>query len=140
MEKNEIDQTINFIEQMENEDLSFIFKEKDGINIIQRLTASELLDIIQNSIVAIREAEKLNFLYSCSRYFIRRDIQEMMDIFQVFQKIIQGIKNKNLINIETWSLFLQTYILQVGIYSLLVKNEKPDVIIDVNSPKNGLSL
>ena len=55
----------------------------------------------------------------------------MMDIFQVFQKIIQGIKNKNLINIETWSLFLQTYILQVGIYSLLVKNEKPDVIIDV---------
>lgn len=131
MEKNEIDQVINNIEQIENEDLSFLVTEKDGTNIIQRLTASEIIDLIQNSIVAIREADKLNFLYSCSRYFIRRDNQSTMDINQVLAKLLQVIKSKNLANTEVWSLFLQTYVLQTGIYSLLVKNEKPDVITEV---------
>ncbi|MEP2279870.1 hypothetical protein, partial [Maribacter sp.] len=99
--------------------------------IIKRLTASEIIDLIQNSIVTIQEANELNFLYSCSRYFIRRDNQSMMDINQVLAKLIQVIKAKNLVNTETWSLFLQTYVLQTGIYSLLVKNEKPDVITEV---------
>ena len=67
MEKNEIDLLINNVEQIENEDLSFLVTEKDGTNIIQRLTASEIIYLIQNSIVAIQEADKLNFLYSCSR-------------------------------------------------------------------------
>lgn len=131
MEKNEIDQLINNVDQIENEDLSFLVTEKDGTNIIQRLTSSEIIVLIQNSLVAIREADELNFLYSCSRYFIRRDNQSMMDINQVLQKLLQVIKSKNLANTEVWSLFLQTYVLQTGIYSLLVKNEKPDVILEV---------
>lgn len=89
MEKNETDQIINLIEQIENEDLSFLVKEKDGTNIIQRLTAAELINVIQECIVAIREAEKLNFLYSCSRFFIRRDNQQMMDINQVLQNLFK---------------------------------------------------
>lgn len=131
MEKNETDQVIKLIEQIENEDLSFLVKEKDGTNIIQRLTAAELINVIQECIVAIREANKLNFLYSCSRFFIRRDNQQMMDINQVLQNLFQVIQGKNLTNIEAWALFLQTYVLQTGIYSLLVKNEKPDVILEV---------
>lgn len=131
MEKNETDQVIKFIEQIENEDLSFLVKEKDGTNIIQRLTAAELINVIQECIVAIREADKLNILYSCSRFFIRRDNQQMMDINQVLQKLFQVIQGKNLTNIEVWALFLQTYVLQTGIYSLLVKNEKPEVLSEL---------
>lgn len=55
----------------------------------------------------------------------------MMDILTVLQKLLQAVKGKNLTNIETWALFLQTYVLQTGLYSLLVKNEKPDVISEV---------
>lgn len=75
MEANEIAQIRSLIEQIESEDLSFLIKEKDGTNIIQRLTASELISIIQESITAVKEADELNILYACSRYFIRRENQ-----------------------------------------------------------------
>ncbi|MFT7901073.1 hypothetical protein VBY74_13945 [Tenacibaculum ascidiaceicola] len=131
MEKPDIDRLLKYLEEVENEDLSFIVKEKDGTNIIQRLTASELIELIQDSIVALREADNLNFLYSCSRFFIRRENQSLIDINQVLPKLIQFIRAKNLVNIENWALLLQTYVLQTGVYSLLVKNEKPDVISEV---------
>lgn len=131
MEKPDIDRLLGYLEQVENEDLSFLVKEKDGTNIIQRLTASELIESIQDSIVALREANNLNFLYSCSPFFIRREGQSMIDINQVLPKLTQFIRAKNLVNIESWALLLQTYVLQTGIYSLIVKNEKPDVISEV---------
>jgi hypothetical protein len=131
MEKNEIDQILKFIERIESEDLSFTVKEKDGTNIIQRLTASELISVIQECTVAVREADKLNFLYSCSRYFIHNTSQQLVDVYQILQKLIQSFESKNSTNIEMWALFFQSYVLQTGIYSLLVKNEKPEVISEV---------
>ncbi|RED48191.1 coiled-coil domain-containing protein [Seonamhaeicola aphaedonensis] len=131
MEINEINQLRTFIEQVDNEDLSFIIKEKDGTNIIQRLTASELISVIQESITALKEADELNILYACSRYFIRRENNSMLDINGVIQNLVQVIKNKNLTGIESWALLVQTYILQSGIFSLLVKNEKPEVLTEL---------
>ncbi len=131
MEANEITQIRNLIEQIESEDLSFLIKEKDGTNIIQRLTASEIISIIQESITAIKEADELNILYACSRFFIRRENQNMFDINGTLQNLINVIKNKNLTGIESWTLLFQTYILQSGIFSLLVKNEKPEVLTEL---------
>lgn len=136
MEKNETDQVMKFIEQIENEDLSFLVKEKDGTNIIQRLTAAELINVIQECIVAIKEANKLNILYSCSRFFIRRDNQQMIDINQVLQKLFQVIQGKNLTNTEVWALFLQTYVLQTGVYFLLVQNERPEALTELKKLRN----
>jgi|TARA_B110000114_G_C15044029_1_gene378416 hypothetical protein len=131
MEINEITNLKNYIDQIEKEDLSFLIKEKDGTNLIQRLKASELINVIQESITAIREADELNMLYSCSRFFIRRENQSLIDINQTLQQLITHIKAKNATNIESWALLFQTYILQTGLFSLLVKNEKPDVITEV---------
>lgn len=131
MEKNEIDQIKNLVKQIEQEDLSFLVKEKDGINLIQRFTAAELISIIQESTTAIQEADRENMLYSCSRFFMRRENQSMMDIFQALQNLFQVIRNKNLTGVESWALLVQTYVLQTGIYSLLVKNEKPEVLSEV---------
>ena len=131
MEINEITPLKNYIEQIKKEDLSFLIKEKDGTNLIQRLTATEIIAIIQESITAIQEADNLNMLYSCSRFFIRRENQNMIDINQTLQNLLQVIRDKNLINIETWALLFHTYILQSGLYSLLVKNEKPDVLLEL---------
>lgn len=131
MEINEITPLKSYIDQIEKEDLSFLIKEKDGTNLIQRLKASELINIIQESITAIREADELNMLYSCSRFFIRRENQSMIDINQTLQQLLAAIKAKNATTIESWALLFQTYILQTGLFSILVKNEKPDVITEV---------
>jgi hypothetical protein len=135
MEKNEIDQLKAIIAEIEKEDLSFLVKEKDGVNLIQRLTASELISIIQESITAFNEAEQRNILYSCSRFFIRRENQNMAEIIQTLQQLLQMIRNKNLTNIETWTLLFQSYILQTGMYSLLVRNEKPEVLVELKKLK-----
>ena len=131
MEKNEIDLLKGIITEIEKEDLSFLVKEKDGTNLIQRLTASELISIIQESIAAFNEADSKNILYSCSRFFIRRENQNMVDITQTLQSLFQVIRNKNLTNIESWALLFQSFVLQSGIYSLLVRNEKPEVLVEL---------
>lgn len=131
MEKNEIDQLKGIITEIQKEDLSFLVKEKDGTNLIQRLTASELISIIQESIAAFNEADVQNILYSCSRFFIRRENQNMIDITQTLQQLLQMIRNKNMTNVETWALLFQSYILQTGMYSLLVRNEKPEVLVEL---------
>jgi hypothetical protein len=106
-------------------------KEKDGINLIQRLTASELISIIQESIAAFNEADSKNILYSCSRFFVRRENQNMIDITQTLQNLFQAIRGKNLTNIESWALLFQSFVLQSGMYSLLVRNEKPEVLVEI---------
>lgn len=131
MEKNEIDQLKGIITEIEKEDLSFLVSEKDGTNLIQRLTASELISLIQESIAAFNEADVRNILYSCSRFFIRRENQNMIDITQTLQQLLQMIRNKNMTNIETWALLFQSYILQTGMYSILVRNEKPEVLVEL---------
>lgn len=131
MEINEITPLKSYIDQIEKEDLSFLIKEKDGTNLIQRLKASELINVIQESITAIREADEINMLYSCSRFFIRRENQSMIDINQTLQQLLAAVKAKNSTAIESWALLFQTYILQTGLFSLLVKNEKPDVVTEV---------
>lgn len=131
MEKNEIDLLKEIITRIEKEDLSFIVKEKDGINLIQRLTASELISIIQESIAAFNEADTKNILYSCSRFFVRRENQNMIDITQTLQNLFQAIRGKNLTNIESWALLFQSFVLQSGMYSLLVRNEKPEVLVEI---------
>ena len=131
MEKNEIDQLKGIITEIEKEDLSFLVSEKDGTNLIQRLTASELISLIQESIAAFNEADIRNILYSCSRFFIRRENQNMIDITQTLQQLLQMIRNKNMTNIETWALLFQSYILQTGMYSILVRNEKPEVLVEL---------
>lgn len=55
----------------------------------------------------------------------------MIEINGTLQNLIQVIKNKNLTGIESWALLFQTYILQSGIFSLLVKNEKPEVLTEL---------
>ena len=131
MEINEIKQIRGFIEQIEKSDLSFLVKEKDGTNLIQRLKASEIISIIEESIIAIQEADNLNILYSCSNYFVRRENNSMIALTSSLQNLINVINSKNLTGIESWVLLFQTYILQSGLYSLLVKNEKPEVITEV---------
>lgn len=131
MEINEIKQIRSYIEQIEKADLSFLVKEKDGTNLIQRLKASEIISVIEESVIAIQEADNLNILYSCSNYFVRRENNSMLALTSSLQNLVNVINSKNLTGIESWTLLFQTYILQSGLYSLLVKNEKPEVITEV---------
>lgn len=131
MEIDEINNIKQSIASLGNTDLSFLISENNGSNIIQRITAKELIDIIQSIKFCFTESINKNLLFSFSRYFIRKEDNSNGDILSTLEQLNQSIINKDLGAIEQWTLQSQNYIYQTGLIILYFSLEKPNSLLEI---------
>lgn len=131
MEIDEINNIKQSIDSISEIDLSFLITEKDGTNTIQRISAKELIDIVQSIKYCFTESISKKILFSLPRYYYRREDNSQIDILGVLQQLNQSIINREQNAIEQWALQSQNYIFQSGLIFLYFSQEKPNSLHEI---------